>query len=336
MAAITNMYAKYAHDGTGQKPALIVLAGWNGDPTDIDQTTMLRFAGYGFFVIAVGMRGRLSADGTRDASGREIHDIYDALTEARRQFPALVSPTLASIVGYSGGGGNALAAACKFPDTWGVVVSHFGMSDYGRNDPNGWWYNNGGTYTAEIAASVGDTPANVPNNYYARDATAAITNYTGGTVYLYHDQGDSTVPFVHSTRIKDAFDGASLTNYSYNLTTVGDDPRWTHGTPDDNPDLIEAEPTWSAAVLAAAAWTVPASGTHTVIGYIVTKRYACWLRANGSTTYGLDAAATVAYNTTTGAYTVTPLTGAIDVSITQGALTGTASNISEATVITVS
>jgi pimeloyl-ACP methyl ester carboxylesterase len=296
---------------------------------------MLRFAGYGFFAIAVDIRGRLGADGSRDASGREIHDLYDALTQARAMFPALVSPTQASIVGYSAGGGNALAAACKFPDAWGVVVSHFGMSDYGRNNPNGWYYNNGGAYTAEIAASVGDTPANVPNNYYARDATAAIQNYTGGTVYLYHDQADAVVPYVHSTRIKDALDTASLTNYSYNVTNVGDPIRFTHGYPEGVADLITAEPTWSAAALAAPAWAVPASGTVTVIGYIVTKRFSIWLNANGTATTGIDAAATVVYNTATDTYTVTPLTGAIDVSITQGSKTGSDTNINAETAIVV-
>jgi hypothetical protein len=130
-------------------------------------------------------------------------------------------------------------------------------------------------------------------------------------------------------------DAAGLTNYTKSVTTIGSSPRWLHGYPEDNADLIEAEATWIAKVKAQAAWTIAASGTVTVIGYIVTKRFTIWLRSNGSTTYGLDAVATVVYNTATDTYTVTPLTGAIDVTITQGAKSGSAVGITEATEIVV-
>jgi predicted acyl esterase len=91
---------------------------------------MQRIAGEGYFVVAAGMRGRKGASGSEDASGKEIHDIYDAIQYVQTNFPALVSDKV-TISGYSGGGGNALAAASKFPDTFNVVVDHLGMSDYG-------------------------------------------------------------------------------------------------------------------------------------------------------------------------------------------------------------
>jgi len=154
---------------------------------------------------------------------------------------------------------------------------------------------------------------------------------------MYHDKGDTLVPYVHSTRIKAAMDGASLTNYSYNVSEITDTDRWQHGYPDAITDLQIPEATWAADIVSRSAWTVPASATHTVIGYIVTKRYQCWLKANGTATYGRDAAATVTYGVTPNVYTVTPLTGAIDVTITQAdAKTGSATNISTATDVTVS
>lgn len=335
--AITNLFAAYKYPTGGTNlPIVVLMHGWRLETTEFSVMTMNRIASYGLFALAVGMRGRNGADGTKDASAREIFDIVDAVEQVRTNFASVVDPNKVAIVGYSGGGGNALAAACKCPDYWNVVVSHFGMSDYGRNDPNGWYYNNGGGYTAEIATAVGDTPSNVPNQYYARDATVAIPNFSGGKLRLYHDKADNTVPWVHSSRIAAAMDAAGLSNYVASYTQQGDAVRWIHGDPDSSPDLITAEPAWSADILSQAAWTVPASGTVTVIGYIKTKRFTIWLNANGTASLGIDAAATVAYNTATDTYTVTPLTtGGVDVAITQGTKTGSATNITGATVITV-
>lgn len=339
MAAIANLYAKYAFDSDLNNwplPVVLLVHGWGGDADSFDgDDTLARLAALKLFVVSVGMRGRNGADGSRDASGREIYDLYDALTQIRADFPTIAHASNAAIVGYSGGGGNALAAAGKFPDAFTVVVSYFGMSDYGRDGVDGWYYNSPGDYPAEIAASVGDTPINVPDAYYARDAVTAIDNFNGGYLYMYHDTADTIVPVAHSTRVKSALDSASLTNYSYNESEAGDPVRWTHKYPADNADLKTAESTWGTAIRSHSAWTVNASGTVTVIGYIVTKRFSVWL---GSTTEyggGLDEVATVEYDTETGQYTVTPLTGACDVFIRQGTLTATASGIVGETLLTV-
>lgn len=317
MTAITNLYMKVVYNETlTNQPILAVLHGWSGNAESYYET-LNTWAGYGFFVVSIGMRGRnASTPGTNDASGREIYDIYDAINFVKTRFSSYCSADKVAIYGTSGGGGNALAAACKFPDTFTAVVSLFGMSDYGRDGTNGWYQNNGGTYTAAIATAVGGTPAAVPNNYYARDATAAIQNFTGGKLHLFHDKQDTTVPYVHSTRIKTAMDAAGLTNYSYNISDIGDAIRYEHGYPKDIPDLLEADTIWKPDALNGSAWTVPATGTVTVIGYIVTKRFTIWLGT------GISAAATVAYDTSTHQYTVTPLTtGDIAVAITEGSLT---------------
>jgi len=318
MTAITNLYSKYVYKtGATDLPILALVHGWGETATIFSAGTLRRMALYGFFVVSVGMRGRNSADGARDASGREVYDIYDAIVDVRAKFPAIVSATKAAVVGYSGGGGNALACACKFPDFFNVVVSHFGISDYGRDATNSWYINNGGGYTAQIATAVGGTPAVVPDNYYARDTTVAIHNYTSGYLYLYHDDQDAVVPSIHSDRISTAMDAAGLTNYAKSITTTTDNPRWLHGVPSIAPGIISAEATWAAKILSEDAWTVPTTGTLTVIGYVKTKRFTIWLNT------GLDAAATVVYDTVAGTYTVTPLTSnaVVAVTITQGALT---------------
>lgn len=322
---INNLYAKYAYKNPNA-PILMLLHGWDGAAAAYDGS-LSDLAAIGFFVLSVGMRGRDGAGGTRDASGREIYDIYDALQYARSQYSVYASQTKAAIFGGSGGGGNALAFACKFPDAVTSVFDGWGMSDYGRNNPNGWYYNNDGQYTAAIAASVGGTPAQVPDNYYARDATAAITNYTGGKLFFYHDTTDSVVPVVHTTRITDALDAAGMVNYTNRITTGA----YAHGfsmVHGAQSSIVISD--MQATALVDPAWTIPASGTVTVIGYIVTKRFTIWLNQ------GLDAAATVVYDTAAGTYTVTPLTSnpVVAVTITQGALTASG-NTNGATLFTV-
>ncbi len=327
---LSNLYATvyYRTTRTGC-PIALLMHGWDGQAIS-DVVLRERLALAGFFVVGVGMRGRDGADGARDASGREIHDIYDALQEVRRRYARYVSPDRAVLVGYSGGGGNVLAAGCKFPDSFAALISFYGMSDYGRDATNGWYQNcNWAPYRTDMEAAIGGSPSAVPNAYYARDATAAIANYSGGRLILFHDTGDGVVPVVHSQRIVTALDAAGLTNYQANYTSAADATRWTHGLSFASTAMLAAENIWIPQALAAEAWTVPASGTVTVIGYIVTKRFSIWL---GN---GLSGAASVTYDTATGTYEVTPLTaGSLAVTVTQGPLSANAT-ITETTTLTV-
>ena len=329
--ALNDLLIKYRRKDAADLPIVLLMHGWDGTAEAYTDVGLARIAEYGFFVASVGMRGRNGADGARDVSGREIYDIYDALLYIRSRFSAYVSPTKAIMFGVSGGGGNVLAAACKFPDIFSCLVDMYGMSDYGRDGTNGWYFNNSNPqYETDMEAGIGGAPAAVPNSYYARDATAAITNYTGGELVLFHDESDGTVPVVHTTRITGAMDEAGLTNYTANISNAGSEVRWSHGHDVDGAVGLASEDIWVPPALSTAAWTIPASGTVTVIGYIVTKRFTVWLND------GVTDAATVAYNTATDTYTVTPLTTApITVTITQGAKTGTAVGITEATEIVV-
>lgn len=339
--AITDLNMRVCYPGSRDDllPIVIIMHGYRENAADFVDVTLSRMATRGLFVAAVSMRGRDGYSGTRDDSAREIHDIHDALQHIRATKVGIVHQTWAAIVGYSGGGGNALAAACKFPDAWAMVVSHFGMSDYGYDTTDGWHQNNGdpSTFQPILESSIGGTPAAVPNAYRARNAVEAIINYSGGHLYLYHDDADTSVPIVHSARIGAALLAASRTNYTENYTDSGDATRWLHALPNGSAPIINTEAIWAANAVAMthSVWTIPSSGTVQVIGYIVTKRFTIWLRSNGSTVYGRDAVATVAYDTATDTYTVTPQTGAIDVTIAQGAKTGSATNISTATEIVV-
>jgi pimeloyl-ACP methyl ester carboxylesterase len=331
-----NMEISYPTDKGVSLPVVALMAGWKDGADSFSDTDIKRIADYGFMVVVVSKRGNNGGQGTPDASGREIYDICDAVNYVRNCYPYSVfaSQTIAAIVGYSGGGGNALAAACKFPDFWSIVVDYFGISDYGYTS-DGWWQEFApGTYRDGIEAQIGGSPATVPNNYRARHSAEAIANYTGGHVYVYHDVADVSVKVIHSQRIISAL--AAIGNCTGNISTSADAIRWFHSYPTTGTPLIIAETTWSSAIKNSQSWTIPTSGTVTVIGYIVTKLFAIWLNTNGTAITGIDAVATVTYNTASDTYTITPLTtGGIDVVITQGAKTGSATNISTETEIVV-
>jgi hypothetical protein len=315
-------------------PILLIFGGWDSDMTIWTHALQKPYAARGIFCVFMSTRGRSGASGTRDAGGIEIHDVYDVLNAVKTRYADIVDPTQVYIYGYSGGGFVVHESLTKFPDTYNGGISLYGISDPGRDPINGWWAQNVG-YRAGLQTYIGGTPAAVPNNYYARDAEAAYANYSAGHLWMFHDIADDTVPSNQSDRVKATLDAASLANYEYHLSQVGDTVRYLHtGEGEPVADNISLP---SVVAKAYPDWTVPASGTLEINGEIVTKRFSIKLRANGSTIYRLDAAATVTYGITPNVYTITPLTGAIDVVVTQiDAKTGSATNISTATDITVS
>lgn len=327
MAAITNLYLKYSYQLIGRNmPVVILMHGYNEDASAITQAILDRIAARGLFVAAIGMRGRDGASGSQDNSRREIYDIYDAWSYIKTNFASKIDDSQLCICGYSGGGGNALAFATKFPDSANMIVSHFGICDYGVDPTYGW--------TSTNTTWIGGNYATVPDNYRACNSVEAIGyNYSGGKLYMWHDQNDATVPPHHSTRVGDAMSAQSRTNYSVTITQVGDTYRAVHGYPivgTAGEPNIHFEDTWAAEMAAKTypAWTIPASGQVRVLGYIVTKRFTIWL---GN---GLSEAAHVTYDTVAGTYSVEPLTGSVAVTITQGSLTAS-QTISSTTVLTV-
>lgn len=337
---ILNADIRYKSGKTGL-PIVIVLHGFGGDASYFDADTKKRFAENNVFAIFINLRGRNGSEGTQDCSAREIYDIIDCINHVKINYASIIDPDHIHIVGYSGGGGNAIACAAKFPDYFNTVTSFFGISDYGYDAVDG-WYNNGADVTQKALMDtwVGDNPTNVPNSYYARYHLGGITNFTGGFLNLLQDEDDSIVPVINNQNIADVMDVAGLTNYIFRKSAAGSSLRWVHGYPnsDDSPNIIIAEPLFVNPIIAKTypAWIIPASGSVKVIGYIKTKRFTIWLGglAEAAVGAGLNEVATVVYNTTTGQYTVTPLTGNMDVFIKQGNLIASQS-ITEETILTV-
>lgn len=312
-----------------QAPVLIAMHSWGGSYASyMSNATVRRWVAMGYFVVTPGMRGD-NAGELRDASGKEIYDIYDALMEARRRFRAYASPSKVFGLGYSGGGGNILSVAMRFPDLCAAYADLYGPSDYGYNETTGWYTTDGGVYGAQIAAAVGGTPAEVPNKYRARNAVEGVpANLQGGHLLILHDTGDANVNVLSSQTLVTAMTAAGNSRYVYDETTTGDSPRWGHSNPQAGTS-IAAEAIWNADFATREPWTFPASGSCRVHGWLKTGRFEIRLGDLD------DHVATVAFDTVAGSYTVTPLTGAMAVTITQGGLTVSAT-VSEATEIVVS
>ena len=282
-------------------PIIILMHGFGGSGEHISTATRSRYAGYGAFVLVVEMRGRGGSGGTPDLGGLEIQDIVDAVDYVKANYAAQVDAEQVHIVGYSGGGGNALSCITKFPDSFNSAVSFFGIGDYAA-----WYPVAGAERQASMDAWVGGSPAAMPDHYTARKSLDAIPNYSGGFLSLFHDTADGIVPVTQSDAVRDALDAAAMTNYAYSRSQPGDALRWQHAYPDQQPDLIVAEDQFIPALVAKShpVWTVPASGTLQVAGYLDTKRFRVALGALD------DEAGAITYDSATREFTIVCTTGA--------------------------
>lgn len=315
------VYNYYYDDGFSNQTLLVMMHPWSGG--NYTNATKQRWADLGCFVIEPGMRGFYGASGSEDASGKSIHDIYDAIIHAKANYALIGSKTV--ILGYSGGGGNALAFASKCPDQSVLYCSFFGPSDYGFVNPTGWWYTNNATYGTQIEARIGGTPAAKPNEYRSRNAVEAITkNIRYGYMMLFHDTEDPAVNVVQSRTMNTAMQSFGHQNYEYSETTITDNPRWEHGTPNTIPDLIQAEPTIWDRISRMNSWNYANVDTVRVIGFMITSQFKIVLGDGvNESNNGTNRVADVSYNVNSDTYNVIPLfeSGATQtrVIITQGA-----------------
>ncbi len=103
-------------DSRSNAPLAVVMHGYSGSTGKLGEVrgNAQYLRDKGFFAVSVAMRGRDGADGIRDSGGLEIYDIYDAVEAVKMDYLGLVNPDIVYLTGYSGGGGNTMAALCKF------------------------------------------------------------------------------------------------------------------------------------------------------------------------------------------------------------------------------
>jgi pimeloyl-ACP methyl ester carboxylesterase len=278
--------AAFQADAVNQ-PILVLMHTLDTSASSFTRPIRERFAGYGVFAVFVEMRGRGGSGGTPDASGHEIQDIIEAVEHVKRSYPNRVDPLQLHMAGYSGGGGNALAAAAKFPDYFNSATSFFGISDYGHDPITGWYQASADdVQRGFLEAWIGGSPDDVPDSYHARFTLGAITNY-GGKLWLFHDHHDTNVPVSQSLLVAEAMDDAGLSHYTLNVTSAGDRVRWLHEYPHDGSPVVDSEALFLPPILAREypALTIPARGVFKIAGYLVTKHFEIWL-GDGTNEFG--------------------------------------------------
>jgi pimeloyl-ACP methyl ester carboxylesterase len=220
--------ASPANPGSAKLPLLVLMHGFRGEASDFHDGTLTRFAtsyGNGVFVAAVSLRGRDGSPGQPDAGGEEITDIAGAVESLLQDFPQMLDRSNVHIAGYSGGGGNALSAAARYPALFKTATSFFGISDYAL------WFRQANADQRKYLLLWAGSEANL----LSRDVCARLANYPG-TLRLYHDRGDDNVPVVHSERVL-ACRPESFGNFS----EPGDEIRWLHQNPNGDPPVRQAE-----------------------------------------------------------------------------------------------
>ncbi len=194
-------------DSRTNAPIAVVMHQYSGTESLISgvRPSALLLRDKGFFAISVAMRGREGSDGLRDSGGLEIYDIYDAVESVKRDFPAYINTNIIYVTGYSGGGGNTMSALTKFPDYFNAGAAFFGMSDYGYDSTNGWYFNganSGGLRTPQLDTDIGDpTPptAAVIDRYHARASNLASINNPYSEIHLFVNADEPICPTVNDT-----------------------------------------------------------------------------------------------------------------------------------------
>jgi pimeloyl-ACP methyl ester carboxylesterase len=288
-------------------PLLVVMHSFSTDYSQFDAATLARFAtNYGrVFCLYPNMRGRGASQGSKDSGGREIQDIIDAINYVKTNYASHIDVTQIHIVGHSGGGGNALSCAARYPDLFNSVTACFGISDYGYDPVDGWYPNAIQDLKTVMDTQIGGNPSTVPDAYHARASVLAITNYNAGKLWLFADAEDPTVNVANSRRVAAALSAAGLTNCSYSETGPGSNPRWSHIVPNASAEIIQAENIYMPPVADKTypAGTVPTSSTLHIAGWVDTKRFSVWLET------GLAEFGQVNYDTTNRTFAITSETG---------------------------
>lgn len=295
--SITNLYATYSYGlGVTNQPIVIIMHGWNESATDY-VSVINNIVSNKCFCCAVGLRSKNGASGTKDASGREIMDIYDAIQYIISNFPTIVNPNKINIVGFSGGGGNVYGSITKFPNLFNNAISYFGMSDYGYDPTYGWRYTNAAGYQVSIDAAVGGSPATHLNNFNSRYAVGAINNFKG-KLRIYHDDQDSAVSVEQSRQVYSNFTAQS--RLVYNESGVGDPIRYLHGL---GTDVMNSLNDFKNDILIKNKPSIGNSGILRINGYCITDRFDIRLGNLDNHVSNLT------YNLSSKTFTMTPLTG---------------------------
>lgn len=273
--------------GSGRKPVLLVMHGYTGTRKHVT-ADLKQLAPRDLFVIAPDMRGCGDSAGRWDSGGLDVHDIFDAARAALARWPEETDASRVSVLGYSGGGGNAISCAVRFPDFFSTCVSFFGISDYAE------WHRSRSRadMMRRLEGALGGGPEVVPDQYIARNANAAAGNVVAGRVHLLWDVEEKNCPpkmveeFVRTHHL------AGGHRVEAHISRPGDPARWRHGYRSGIDDLAKADEVFLPSVLRSTGTglELPKRGRLVVPGYVVTKRFSVWVEdgTKGAVTVDYD------------------------------------------------
>lgn len=244
--------------------------------------------------VEVDMRGRAHSDGAPDCNGWELYDVIDAVNYVREHYSEfIINPDIVYFEAGSGGGGNALAIAGKFPDFFAGVTALCGISDYGL------WYRDDqiGEFRDEMDIWIGGTPNNNQTAYHSRSGLYLAENLLS-PLFIAHGETDIRVPVDHSRLyVERAQQLGKETLVEYmELEGVGTRSHWGNAT--DTQMALMEERSESNREANRGAIMLPSNGRMVVGGYLFTKQFSIVLES-------IDQMAIVDYDLTTDTFTVT-------------------------------
>lgn len=246
-----------------------------------------------YLYVEVDMRGRSYSQGKPDCNGWELYDVIDAVEYVKKHYADyIIDPDVIYFDAGSGGGGNAMALAGKFPDYFAHISALCGISDYAL------WYDGDsevGEFRDELDIWVG--PRSNDEAYRSRSGLTFVRNLCS-PMCIVHGETDIRVPSEHSRRFIAAAKAAGHgDNIRYwQIPGVGTQAHWGNAT-QEQLDYIDTfceegrrenrKPV-----------SIPRRGIMTVGGYLFTKHFSVVLQS-------LDSVAQVEYDLDTGHLEVT-------------------------------
>lgn len=220
-----------------------------------------------YLTVQIDMRGRAFSDGSADCNGWELYDIIDGIEYVKKHYKEyIIDEKVVYFEAGSGGGGNAYALACKFPDYFAHITSMCGISDYEL------WYKNDsiGEFRDELDVWIGDFENK--EAYASRSGITAVENICT-YMSVIHGTTDLRVGIEQARGFMEKAYKTDKYNYiSYmELPGVGTREHWGNTT-DEQMDSISLFPE-AARKAHRVPVNIPRKGKMVICGYLFTKDF---------------------------------------------------------------
>lgn len=261
-------------EGAERLPLVVVMHGYYGSRKAVS-LDLKELAGKGVVALAPDMRGCGDSAGKWDSGGLDVHDIVDGVLEAIQQYPGVIDARRLNVIGYSGGGGNAISCMVRFPDLFQNYVSFFGIADYG-----GWHASQGRPdCNVQMEKALGGSPEAQPDVYLSRNAIPAARNLVGlGRPHFFWDATETMCPPSMVEAFINSYQSAGGEGALIHVSQPEDSRRWIHNYRGGNKDLSHADELFLPDVLAdARKLRLPRKGEMVVAGYLVTRDFQVWV-----------------------------------------------------------